>query len=141
VITYFEEKGANFVWEPYTSLNWGNKTGTGRLDLARPFHTLAEKYTNVWTNKPIAKRFEHFDRAIRDYAVDGLVMFSNRSCRPMSIGQHELVQLLAQRHELPVLVFEGDQADPEGFSWADARMRVDGFIEILEGRTRRGGQA
>ena len=134
VINYFEEKGANFVWEPYTSLNWGNKTGTGRLDLARPFHTLAEKYTNVWTNKPIAKRFEHFDRAIRDYAVDGLVMFSNRSCRPMSIGQHELVQLLAQRHELPVLVFEGDQADPEGFSWADARMRVDGFVEILEAR-------
>src|SRR3989304_3306095 len=56
VINYFEEKGANFVWEPYTSLNWGNKTGTGRLDLARPFHTLAEKYTNVWTNKPIAQR-------------------------------------------------------------------------------------
>ena len=52
----------------------------------------------------------------------------------MSIGQHELVQLIAERHDLPVLVFEGDQADPEGFGWADARMRVDGFIEILEAR-------
>ncbi len=134
VINYFEEKGANFVWEPYTSLNWGNKTATGRLDFDRPFHTLAEKYTNVLNNKPIARRFEHFDRAIRDYEVDGLVMFSNRSCRPMSIGQHELVQLITERHDLPVLILEGDQADSEGFSWADVRTRVDGFIEILEGR-------
>ena len=134
VINYFEEKGANFVWEPYTSLNWGNKTRTGRLDLDRPFHTLAEKYTNVLNNKPIARRFEYFDQAIREYDVDGLVMFSNRSCRPMSIGQHELVQLITERHDLPVLIIEGDQADPEGFSWADARTRVDGFIEVLEGR-------
>ena len=134
LINYFEEKGANFVWEPYTSLNWGNKTRTGRLDLDRPFHTLAEKYTNVLNNKPIARRFEYFDQAIREYEVDGLVMFSNRSCRPMSIGQGELVQLITERHNLPVLIFEGDQADPEGFSWADARTRVDGFIEILEGR-------
>ncbi|MBI2218889.1 MAG: 2-hydroxyacyl-CoA dehydratase [Candidatus Rokubacteria bacterium] len=134
LINYFEEKGANFVWEPYTSLNWGNKTSTGRLDVDRPFHTLAEKYTNVITNKPIAKRFEYFDRAIREYAVDGLVMFSNRSCRPMSIGQHELIELIQARHGLPVLVFEGDQADAEGFSWDDARMRIDGFIEVLEGR-------
>mgnify|MGYP001188959729 FL=1 len=134
VINYFEEKGANFVWEPYTSLNWGNKTRTGRLDLDRPFHTLAEKYTNILNNKPIARRFEYFDQAIRDYEVDGLVMFSNRSCRPMSIGQHELAHLITERHNLPVLIFEGDQADPEGFSWADARTRVDGFIEVLEGR-------
>ena len=52
----------------------------------------------------------------------------------MSIGQHELVQLITERHDLPVLIIEGDQADPEGFSWADARTRVDGFIEVLEGR-------
>jgi benzoyl-CoA reductase/2-hydroxyglutaryl-CoA dehydratase subunit BcrC/BadD/HgdB len=141
LINYFEDKGANFVWEPYTSLNWGNKTSTGRLDLDRPFHTLAEKYTNVYTNKPIARRFEYFDQAIRDYGVDGIVMFSNRSCRPQSIGQQELIQLIQARHGLPVLIFEGDQADPEGFSWADARMRVDGFIEILEGRRRPGGSA
>jgi benzoyl-CoA reductase subunit B len=122
------------VWEPYTSLNWGNKTRTGRLDLDRPFHTLAEKYTNVWTNKPVAKRFDYFDQAIRDYEVDGIVTFSNRSCRPMSMGQQELVQLVTERHDLPVLIFEGDQADPDGFSWADARTRVDGFFEVLEAR-------
>ena len=32
LIDYFEKKGANFVWEPYTDLSWGNKTPSGRLD-------------------------------------------------------------------------------------------------------------
>jgi benzoyl-CoA reductase/2-hydroxyglutaryl-CoA dehydratase subunit BcrC/BadD/HgdB len=134
VINYFEEKGANFVWEPYTALSWGNKTPSGRLDPEQPFRTLAQKYTNNLTNMPIEERFHYFDRAIRDYDVDGLVMFSNRSCRPQSIGQDEVVELVRERHGIPVLIFEGDQADPEGFSMQDAKTRIDGFVEILEGR-------
>jgi benzoyl-CoA reductase/2-hydroxyglutaryl-CoA dehydratase subunit BcrC/BadD/HgdB len=134
VIPYFEDQGANFVWESYTSLNWGNKTKTGRLDLENPFNTLAEKYTNCFTNRSLESRFTFFDEAIREYDVDGLVMFANRSCRPMSIGQHQLIELVNERHGLPVLILEGDQADAEGFSWEDARNRIDGFIEILEAR-------
>jgi len=134
IIDYFEKKGANFVWEPYTSLNWGNKTKSGRLDPENPFRTLAEKYTNVLSNKPIDKRYEYFDTAIKEYDIDGLVMFSNRSCRPMSIGQDELVDLVKERHGIPILIFEGDQADPEGFSWEDAKNRIDGFMEVLEAR-------
>jgi len=134
IIDYFEKKGANFVWEPYTSLSWGNKTPSGRLDPEDPFRTLALKYTNNNSNKPIEKRYEYFDQAIKDYAVDGMVMFSNRSCRPMSIGQDEVVDLIRERHGIPILIFEGDQADAEGFNWQDATNKIDGFIEVLEAR-------
>jgi benzoyl-CoA reductase/2-hydroxyglutaryl-CoA dehydratase subunit BcrC/BadD/HgdB len=134
VIEYFEKKGANFVWEPYTSLSWGNKTPSGRLDPEDPFRTLAVKYTNVLTNRPIEQRYRYFDEAIEEYDVDGLVVFSNRSCRPMSIGQDEVVDLIRERHDIPILIFEGDQADPEGFSWQDAKTKIDGFIEVLEAR-------
>ena len=136
VIDYFEEKGANFVWEPYTSLSWGNKTPSGRLDPEDPFHTLAVKYTNVFTNRPIEKRYEYFDRALKDYNVDGMVMFSNRSCRPQSIGQDEVVEIIREKHGIPILIFEGDQADAEGFSWQDAKNKIDGFMEVLEARER-----
>ena len=134
IINYFEKKGANFVWEPYTSLSWGNKTPSGRLDPENPFQTLAKKYTNVLTNRTIEQRYEYFDRAMKDFDVDGLVMFSNRSCRPQSIGQDEVVEMVRERHGVPVLIFEGDQADAEGFNWQDSKTRIDGFIEILESR-------
>jgi len=63
-------------------------------------------------------------------------MFSNRSCRPQSIGQDEVVEMVRERHGLPILIFEGDQADAEGFNMQEARTRIDGFIEILEARKR-----
>jgi benzoyl-CoA reductase/2-hydroxyglutaryl-CoA dehydratase subunit BcrC/BadD/HgdB len=53
----------------------------------------------------------------------------------MSIGQDEVVDLVRERHDIPILIFEGDQADPEGFSWEDAKTRIDGFIEVLEARS------
>lgn len=134
VINYFEEKGANFVWEPYTALSWGNKTPSGRLDPERPFETLAEKYTNNISFLPLEKRYEYFDRAIRDYDVDGLVTFSNRSCRPMSIGQDEVVEMVKEGNKIPILIFEGDQADAEGFNMQEAKNQIDGFIEVLEAR-------
>ena len=134
VIDYFEMKGANFVWEPYTSLSWGNLNPAGRLDPGNPFRTLAEKYTNMKVNTPLKKRFGFFDGAIRDYQVDGVVMFSNRSCRVNSIGQDELIAMIKAKYDLPVLIFEGDQADAEGFNMQDARTRIDGFVEVLEGR-------
>ena len=127
-------KGANFVWEPYTSLNWGNLNPAGRLDPEKPFRTLAEKYTHMKVNLPLEKRFQFFDQAIPEYQVDGVVMFSNRSCRVNSIGQDELVAMIKEKYDLPVLIFEGDQADAEGFSMQDARTRIDGFLEVLEGR-------
>ena len=136
VIDYFEKKGANFVWEPYTSLSWGNKTPSGRLDPEDPFHTLAVKYTNVLTNKPIEERFKYFEEAIDEYDVDGMVMFSNRSCRPQSIGQDETVEMVREKYDFPILIFEGDQADAEGFSWEDAKNKIDGFVEVLEARKR-----
>ena len=75
-----------------------------------------------------------YDEAIREYDVDGLVMFVNRSCRPMSIGQNQVVEMIREKYDLPVLFLEGDPADAEGFSWDDARNRVEGFIEILTAR-------
>ena len=134
VIDYFETKGANFVWEPYTSLNWGNLNPAGRLDPEKPFRTLAEKYTHVKINLPLEKKFRFYDQAIPEYRVDGVVMFSNRSCRPNSIGQDELIAMIKEKYDLPVLILEGDQADAEGFNMQNARTRIDGFLEVLEAR-------
>jgi benzoyl-CoA reductase/2-hydroxyglutaryl-CoA dehydratase subunit BcrC/BadD/HgdB len=79
----------------------------------------------------LEERYGHIDQAIKDYDIDGLVIFSNRSCRPMSIGQDEIIDLVRERHDLPILVLEGDQADVEGFNWQDALVKIDGFIEVL----------
>ena len=63
-------------------------------------------------------------------------MFSNRSCRPQSIGQDETVEMVREKSDLPILILEGDQADAEGFNWEDAKNKIDGFVEVLDARKR-----
>ena len=53
-----------------------------------------------------------------------------------SIGQDESVEMVREKYDLPILILEGDQADAEGFSWEDAKNKIDGFVEVLEARKR-----
>lgn len=132
MINYFESKGAVFVYEPYTSLSWGNKVPSGRLDPEHPYRTLAEKYTMVIGNRSIDQRLEIFNKAVKDYSIDGAVFFNNRSCRPQSIGQEEVSNALKEKYGIPVMFFEGDMGDPEAFNWEEVKARIDGYLEVLE---------
>ena len=60
------------------------------------------------TNKSIEARFKYFEEAIDEYDADGMVMFSNRSCRPQSIGQDETVEIVREKYGFPILIFEGE---------------------------------
>lgn len=132
LINYFEEKGAVFVYESYTNNIWGNNVPSGALDPDRPFETLAEKYLTVWINYPLEERIRIYSNAIEEYKVDGLVLFSNRSCRPNSMGQYELAKAIRERHGVPALILEGDMGDAESYNEADTKARVDSFIELME---------
>ncbi len=133
MINYFEEQGVSFVYEPYTSLSWGNKVPSGRLDPSKPYRTLAEKYyMMMFGNYPLQKKIDVFSKAIEEYDIDGLVMFNNRSCRPQSIGQDVIGDALKEKHGLSTLVFEGDMGDAEAFDWAETKDRIDTFIHVLD---------
>ncbi len=133
MINYFEEQGVSFVYEPYTSLSWGNKVPSGRLDPSKPYRTLAEKYyMMMFGNYPIQRKIDVFSKAIEEYDIDGLVMFNNRSCRPQSIGQDVIGDALKEKHGLSTLVFEGDMGDAESFDWTETKDRIDTFIHVLD---------
>ena len=72
---------------------------------------------------------------IKDYAVDGLVVHSARSCKPYSIGQYDLKQSLMDVPGIPSVVLEADMTDHRVWSEAQARTRLEAFFEALEGQT------
>lgn len=135
MINYFEEQGVSFVYEPYTSLSWGNKVPSGRLDPSQPYRTLAEKYyMMMFGNYPLKKKIDVLSKAVEDYSIDGVVMFNNRSCRPQAIGQDIIGDTLKEKYGISTLTFEGDMGDPESFDWADTKDRIDAFIHVLDGQ-------
>lgn len=126
LIKYFEDRGAVFVYEPYSEA-WAYK-----LDLSKPMESLARKILSMGLNVDIDIRINRFLTSIKDYQIDGAVLFSNRSCKSWAAPQLVTAEALRERFNVPYLIFEADMADPRQYSEAQIKNRIDAFIEILE---------
>ena len=69
---------------------------------------------------------------IEKYGADGLVMHSNRSCKPYSLGQYDIQRIVREKRGIPTLVIEADMVDPRSFSEAQIQTRIDAFLEMIE---------
>lgn len=70
----------------------------------------------------------------KDNAVEGLLVHTNRSCKLWSGFMYEMSRQIGAECGIPVVSFDGDQADPRNFSEAQYDMRVQALCEILEAR-------
>jgi benzoyl-CoA reductase/2-hydroxyglutaryl-CoA dehydratase subunit BcrC/BadD/HgdB len=77
------------------------------------------------------KRIELVKKAVRDYHVDGAVLHSNMSCKPISMGQMDIQRVLHDELSIPSIMFDGDHMDGDKFSLAQFQTRVDAFMELL----------
>lgn len=64
--------------------------------------------------------------------VEGLLVHTNRSCKLWSGFMYEMSRQIGEACNIPVVSFDGDQADPRNFSEAQYDTRVQGLMEIME---------
>jgi benzoyl-CoA reductase/2-hydroxyglutaryl-CoA dehydratase subunit BcrC/BadD/HgdB len=123
-----EKHGAIFVFETYLRYVWG-----GRINFQNPYTGYAEKvFTDVWLNSGLELRKKILKSDIKKYAIDGVVFFSNRSCKRFSLWQLELKIFLEKELHIPSILIEGDMADPGGYSQEQATTRVEAFLEMIK---------
>jgi benzoyl-CoA reductase/2-hydroxyglutaryl-CoA dehydratase subunit BcrC/BadD/HgdB len=67
----------------------------------------------------------------RENHVDGILVHYNRSCKPWSGYMFEMERRWRDRLGIPVVGFDGDQADPRNFSEAQYQTRVEGLVELM----------
>jgi len=125
LIKYFEDRGAVFVYEPYSEA-WAQ-----RLDASKPLESLARKILSVGLNVDIDLRIERFLESIKEFQIDGAVLFSNRSCKSWSAPQLVTADILTKKFNIPHLLFEADMADPRQYAEAQIKNRIDAFLEVL----------
>lgn len=95
--------------------------------------TMGEAYTRIHLNVGVDQMVDTIKTFIKQYDVDGLVMHSNRSCKPYSFGQYD-IQRLIQEMDIPVLMIEADMTDDRKFSESQAETRIDAFMEVIKQR-------
>jgi benzoyl-CoA reductase/2-hydroxyglutaryl-CoA dehydratase subunit BcrC/BadD/HgdB len=77
---------------------------------------------------------ENVVQMIDKYEVDGVVMHSNRSCKPYSLGQYDIQKIIQQKRGIPTLLLEADMVDERSFSESQIETRIDAFMEVLKSK-------
>lgn len=104
------------------------------MDETRPLDTIANIYLQVLLNRSTLSKLETFKKLINELGIDGLILHSNRSCKPYSLGQIDQRNRVISQLNIPAFLIEADQADSRDFNLNQAMMRLEAFIEEIKER-------
>lgn len=96
--------------------------------------SMAEAYTRIYLNIGVDEMADSVMDMIDKYQADGLVMHSNRSCKPYSLGQYDIQRIVREKKGVPTLIIEADMVDERSFSESQTDTRIDAFMEMVKSR-------
>jgi benzoyl-CoA reductase/2-hydroxyglutaryl-CoA dehydratase subunit BcrC/BadD/HgdB len=127
----FAAHDACLVADTYTSA-W---CGTMKyIDENNFFDSMAEAYTRIYLNIGVDEMARIVIGMVDKYRVDGIVMHSNRSCKPYSLGQYDIQRIVEKERGIPSLMIEADMVDERSFSESQVATRIDAFMEVIKQR-------
>ncbi|HDP80251.1 MAG TPA: 2-hydroxyacyl-CoA dehydratase [Spirochaetes bacterium] len=125
----FASHGACLVADTYTSA-W-----CGQLDYLKEddfLESMVDGYTRIYLNIGVDEMVKIVRKMIKKYDAEGLVMHSNRSCKPYSLGQYDIQKMLQHDPGIPSLIIEADMVDERNFTESQIETRIDAFMEIIK---------
>lgn len=125
----FASHNACLVADTYTSA-WSGVLPL--IDENRFLETMSLSYSNVYINISHDMMIDKLREMIEKYDADGLVMHSNRSCKPYSLGQYDLQKMVMDQLKIPTLIIEADMVDERHFAESQIETRIDAFMETLK---------
>ena len=125
----FAAHDACLVADTYTSAWCGSLKYINENDF---LGTMAEGYSRIYLNIGVDEMAETVIEMIDKYDADGLVMHSNRSCKPYSLGQYDIQRIVQEKRKIPTLMIEADMVDERSFSESQVETRIDAFMEVLK---------
>ena len=96
------------------------------------FDDMCRAYAQVPNAINLEKARDKRTKLCKDNHVEGLLVHTNRSCKLWSGFMYEMSRQIGEECGIPVVSFDGDQADPRNFSEAQYDTRVQGLAEIME---------
>jgi len=125
----FAERGVALVASTYTQA-WGELAPL--FDPEHPLDSGARTYLHAILNRGTGHKLSTLRTLVQDYQADGVVLHSDRSCKPYSIGQVDQRDRVVREIGVPALLLEADHNDPRAFSEEQAAARLDAFLEVIE---------
>ncbi|MFW9811019.1 MAG: 2-hydroxyacyl-CoA dehydratase subunit D [Candidatus Thorarchaeota archaeon] len=121
-------RGVVFPADTYTHAWTGNMVGVNTSSI---IDQVVETYSRVYLNMGLDAKIDKMCQLIKDYDLDGFVMFSVRSCKRYSLGQLVSKEIVTERTGVPGVIIEGDMVDSRVYNAAQIETRVDALLEML----------
>ncbi len=102
------------------------------LDPAFPRESMIRAYTYPILNRGTGHKLNVMQGMIEDYRLDGVILHSDRSCKPYSLGQMDQRDHLAGCLRRPALLLDADHNDMRVYADEQAATRLTAFAEMLE---------
>lgn len=122
------DQGVAVVLSNYTYA-WGELTPL--IDPENPMASTARIYLSVLLNRSAKDKLERMQAMVRDFDLDGVILHSDRSCKPYSIGQVDQRTQLVTGLDIPALLLEADHNDTRVFSEEQVATRLSAFVETM----------
>jgi bcr-type benzoyl-CoA reductase subunit B len=125
------KRGVAIVASDYTYA-WGELAPM--MDPERPIESAARVYLHPILNRSTGDKLRSMRRMVDEFHCDGVLLHSDRSCKPYSLGQIAQRDRLANEIGVPAFLLEADHSDSRAFSEEQAGNRLEAFIELMEAR-------
>lgn len=125
------QHGVNVVASTYTYA-WGELAPM--IDPHNPLDSMARVYLHPILNRSTGHKLESMKRMVDEFHLDGVILHSDRSCKPYSLGQIDQRDRLSKALGIPALLLEADHNDPRDYSDEQGANRLEAFIEMMEAR-------
>ena len=120
--------GVALVASTYTNA-WGELAPW--IDPEGGLDAMARAYTYPILNRSTRYKLETMRDMIEKYDLDGVILHSDRSCKPYSMGQMDQRDRLLKAYDTPALLLEADHNDSRSYSEEQAANRLAAFMEML----------
>lgn len=125
---YLGAHGIAIVASTYTNA-WGELANL--IDTRDPIDGMARTYIYPLLNRGAGDKLSTMKRMIQNFHLDGVILHSDRSCKPYSIGQVDQRDRLIRECGLPALLLDADHNDPRAYAEEQIATRLDAFMEML----------
>ncbi len=122
-------RGAVLVADTYTSA-WS----LDQINSDQPLKALARAYATIHLNQGLEYKIQKIANLIKNYDAHGLILHSNRSCKPYSLGQYDLKRAVSEATGRPALIIEADHTDSRNYAPAQVEKQIQIFLEIIRGK-------
>jgi len=96
-----------------------------------PMEAIARTYLHSLLNRSSGYKLKSMQQMVADFSLEGVLMHSDRSCKPYSLGQIDQGRLLKNELGVPCLILEADHNDERIFSEEQVVTRLQAFAEML----------